>query len=137
MREFVAKHLKYPADALKQKKEGTVLVRFKVTADGNVENVKIEKGVFPSLDKEALRICSLLPAFKPAVAGGKPESSVFVMPVEFRLPQEKTDAAPVRKKETKAPRADDGVPKEGGESKPGATSVQPQDVPDNAPVIAV
>ncbi|HLN21130.1 MAG TPA: TonB family protein, partial [Bacteroidales bacterium] len=77
---------KYPQDALDQKIEGRVIVRFVVTAKGAVESATVLKGVHPSLDAEALRVVSSLGRFMPGSQGGKPVNVWYMVPVTFTLP---------------------------------------------------
>lgn len=99
---FVKKNLKYPSDALRQKKEGTVIVGMRLTEKGKIEDVGIIEGVFPSLDKEALRLCSLLPGLSLVTERGKPVEAKVIFPIEFKLPtvREKEEPAVEKPKPT-------------------------------------
>ena len=65
--------------------KATVNVSFIVEADGNVSNVKIERGVNEPLDAEALRVVAASPKWKPGVVDGKKVRTKITIPVEFRL----------------------------------------------------
>lgn len=85
MISYLMQNLKYPDDAAKQKKEGTVFVAFTVEANGKITGANVKKPVFPSLDAEALRVISAMPDWTPAEIKGKPVKSEMVLPVRFNL----------------------------------------------------
>lgn len=60
LREFLGAHIQYPKDAMEQRIEGTVTVKYQVNDDGFVENPTIVKGLCPSCNEEALRLVQLL-----------------------------------------------------------------------------
>ncbi|MDP4224665.1 MAG: TonB family protein, partial [Bacteroidota bacterium] len=83
---FIQNNLKYPEEAKAQKIEGKVIIRFVVNTEGKTEGISVIKGVHPLLDAEAIRIVSILPAFKPGMQGGKPVPVWYMVPVNFILP---------------------------------------------------
>lgn len=85
---FFYTHLKYPEDAKKDKIEGTVYVAFIVDENGKVKNVRVVKGVFASLDKEAVRVASQMPNWTPGKHNGKNVKVQFNLPVKFALAEE-------------------------------------------------
>lgn len=60
MKRFFHDHLIYPAEDLKSKKEGTVKLSFVVTKEGKTENIKVAQSVSAGIDKEAIRLTSLI-----------------------------------------------------------------------------
>lgn len=58
----------YPADSIKAKQEGTVTLKFKVGADGAVQESAIDKSSgHPALDeaaRDAIKLCKFVPAKK-------------------------------------------------------------------------
>ena len=62
-----------------------MIVTFVVNKDGNIVNPEVAKGVNPSLDKEALRVISQMPSWKPGKQRGKPVKVRYSVPVNFRL----------------------------------------------------
>lgn len=82
---FVARNLKYPAIAVESNIQGTVIVQFVVEKDGSVGEVKVVKSVDYNLDKEAVRVCKILPKFTPGKQNGQPVRVYYTMPVTFRL----------------------------------------------------
>ncbi len=82
---YLGKNLQYPADAREAKKQGTVYITFVVNKDGRVSEVKVLRGLYPSLDKEAMRVVSRMPNWKPGTQNGKPVRTQFNLPVKFLL----------------------------------------------------
>jgi TonB family protein len=91
---YIKENLKYPDDAKRDSIQGRVIVRFAVTKDGDVEQISVLKGVHPLLDKEAIRVVSTLPKFKPGMQGGKPVAVWYMIPVNFDLSKETQPANP-------------------------------------------
>ncbi len=78
-------HTQYPEIAKENNIQGKVIVRFCVTPKGGVSQVSVLKGVDPELDKEAMRVVTTLPPFKPGKQGGKPVPVWFMVPIAFTL----------------------------------------------------
>lgn len=83
--QWLTKNLKYPPTARSQNIQGTVLVRFIVNADGSIDDVKVAKSADPLLDREALRVVQMMPAWEPGVKNGKPIRSLVGIPIVFKL----------------------------------------------------
>jgi protein TonB len=56
-----------------------------VEKDGSISNVKIAKGVDPSLDREAMRVINSMPRWTPGKIKGQPVRVKYTVPVNFRL----------------------------------------------------
>lgn len=93
--KYLADNIKYPASAVKAKKQGRVIVTFIVQKDGSVTHAKIAKSIDPELDAEALRIVKGMPKWTPGTQNGKPVSVRYMVPVKFSLQK---DATPGKKK---------------------------------------
>lgn len=85
LRQFIANSIKYPVIAQENGIQGRVYVQFVVDADGSVSEPRIARGVDPSLDKEALRVVSMLPKWKPGMQRGKPVRVSYTVPINFQL----------------------------------------------------
>jgi protein TonB len=85
MAAFIKENLKYPEDAANYSIQGRVIVKFVVEEDGSISDIKVVRGVHPSLDAEAVRVVKLMPKWQPAERGGKPVRSRFNFPVYFKL----------------------------------------------------
>ena len=79
MNTFIHKNIDYPMAAIKSGKEGNVTVRFTVNADGSVSNVKVVKGLEPSIDAEAVKVVSKMKGWTPAMKGDK------AVPMEYEV----------------------------------------------------
>ncbi len=83
--KYINEHAQYPEVAKENNIQGKVIVRFCVTAKGGVNQVSVLKGVDPELDKEAIRVVTALPPFKPGKQGGKPVPVWYMVPIAFTL----------------------------------------------------
>ena len=93
--KYLAANIKYPASAVKAKKQGRVIVTFIVQKDGSITHAKIARSINPELDAEALRVVKGMPKWTPGTQLGKPVSVKYVLPVKFSLQK---DATPGKKK---------------------------------------
>ncbi len=92
--QFIANNTKYPESAKIKGITGKVIVRFCVNKTGVVDRVSVLKGVDPELDKEAARVVSTLPSFKPGRQGGKDVSVWYMVPINFALNDKSSMALP-------------------------------------------
>ncbi|MDY0253834.1 MAG: energy transducer TonB [Tenuifilaceae bacterium] len=83
--KWVFANLKYPELAAQNGIQGRVTLEFTIDIDGSVTNVRVIKGIDPSLDAEALRVVSNSPKWSPGLQRGKPAKVSFTFPVTFRL----------------------------------------------------
>ena len=91
--KYIARNIKYPADALREKKQGRVIVQFTVGTDGYTSDFKVMHSVSPSLDAEAIRVLANMPKWTPGMQRGKTVPVKYTVPVTFRLDkQDKTEA---------------------------------------------
>ena len=88
MMKYLAANIKYPASAVKAKKQGRVIIAFVIQKDGSVTNARIVKSVDPELDAEALRIVKAMPNWTPGTQDGKPVDVNYTIPVVFSLYKE-------------------------------------------------
>lgn len=85
MMKWLAKNINYPPIAAEQGIQGRVTLRFIVGPDGTVSGVTVLRGLNPSLDKEAVRVVSNMPKWKPGKQNGVPVHVYFTLPVVFKL----------------------------------------------------
>lgn len=84
--QFLAKNIKYPVDAQQQKKQGKVSITFVIEKDGSITDAKVVNSIFPSLDKEALRVVNSMPKWTPGkMADGKIVRVQYTVPITYRL----------------------------------------------------
>ena len=84
-REYISKNLRYPEIAAENGIQGRVFVSFVVEPDGKVSNVRVVRGVDPSLDREAVRVVESSPRWTPGKQRGKPVRVSFTFPIIFVL----------------------------------------------------
>lgn len=85
--QFLSDNVKYPKEAEKNGVQGRVLVGFIVDVDGAISESRVDHSASPLLDREALRVVRLMPAWNPAINKntGKPVKVRYLLPVTFRL----------------------------------------------------
>lgn len=85
MMKWLNSNINYPPIAAENNIQGRVMIRFVVEPDGSISNVEVLRGVDPNLDREATRVVSKMPKWKPGMQTGKPVRARFTLPVQFRL----------------------------------------------------
>lgn len=83
--KWVNSKLQYPEIAKENGVQGRVTLQFTVNPDGSVSNVKILRGVDSSLDKEAVRVVSMSPKWKPGKQRDRAVKVTYTFPVIFQL----------------------------------------------------
>lgn len=83
--QYLARSIKYPTLAQKNKEQGSVRLQMVIGKDGLLSDIKVVKSVSPTLDAEAIRVISGMPRWKPGMDKGKPVSVQYTLPVTFRL----------------------------------------------------
>lgn len=83
--KWVNSKLVYPEIAKENGVQGRVTLQFTVNADGTVSNVKVLRGVDSSLDKEAVRVVSSSPKWKPGKQRDHAVKVTYTFPVIFQL----------------------------------------------------
>jgi protein TonB len=83
--KFLSKNIKYPTISQENGVQGRVIIQFVVNRDGSIVDPQVVRGVDPYLDKEALRVVSSMPKWKPGKQRGKPVRVKYTVPVTFRL----------------------------------------------------
>ncbi|MGE5427275.1 MAG: TonB family protein [Methylococcaceae bacterium] len=85
LRKYLAYNIKYPLSAVEKGIQGKVIVSFVITSKGSVSDAKILRGVYPSLDQEALRVVNSMSAWIPGKQGGKEVDVQYTLPINFVL----------------------------------------------------
>lgn len=83
--KWVNSKLQYPEIAKENGVQGRVTLQFTVNPDGSVGNVKVLRGVDSSLDKEAVRVVSMSPKWKPGKQRDRAVKVTYTFPVIFQL----------------------------------------------------
>ena len=99
--QYLSKNIKYPTIAQENGTQGRVIVQFVVNRDGSIVDAKVLRGVDPYLDKEAIRVISSMPKWKPGMQKGQPVRVKYTVPVTFRLDGKDTKSNEARHLELK------------------------------------
>ena len=88
LKQFITKNLRYPKEALHEKIEGTVVIRYAINHKGKVIGTKIISGLAGGCEAEAIRLVRLLNFLVPKNRGVK---ALFHkdLHIHFKLPVEK------------------------------------------------
>lgn len=82
---YIQSQIRYPAIAQENGITGRVYVRFVVDSDGGVTDIKVVRGVDPSLDREAVRVIKNLPPFAPGKQRGRPVKVAYTSVIKFEI----------------------------------------------------
>ena len=82
---WLSSNIKYPVVAEENGVQGRVVCTFVVERDGSITDVKVVRGVDPSLDKEAVRVLKQMPHWIPGKQNGSAVRVKYTVPVTFRL----------------------------------------------------
>ena len=83
--KWVNSKLVYPEIAKENGVQGRVTLSFTVEKDGSVTNVRVLRGVDPSLDDEAVRVVRSSPKWKPGKQRDRTVKVTYTFPVIFQL----------------------------------------------------
>lgn len=83
--KYVMNEVKYPKIAQDNGIQGRVVTSFVVDKEGNIKQVKVERGVDPALDAEALRVVKAMPKWIPGKQKGEVVAVRYILPVQFKL----------------------------------------------------
>ena len=75
----------YPDVARENGISGRVTLQFTIEADGSLTNIKVLRGVDPSLDQEAVRVVSMSPKWTPGKQRDKAVRVTYTVPIMFQL----------------------------------------------------
>lgn len=80
-------NLKYPKAALDMNIEGRVVFNLTVSAEGEITNVVLHKGLYYECNEEAYYLIKRMPKWTPGLKGGKPTTMEVLLPIPFVLPK--------------------------------------------------
>lgn len=83
--DYIGSNVQYPKKARKKNIQGTVYISFIVEMDGKVTTVRVLRGIGGGCDKEAVRVVSSMPDWKPGYQDGEPVRVQFNLPIRFIL----------------------------------------------------
>ncbi len=85
MYEYLGENVKYPKFALENGLEAKLYVQFIVNKDGSISDVKVLNPEGYGFDKEAIRVVSAMPMWKPGKQAGRKVRVYYVLPINFSI----------------------------------------------------
>lgn len=86
-KNYLSKEVKYPEEALKNKAEGKVTIRFTVEPDGQLTDFQIIKGIGYGCEEELIRLVRQGPAWKPSTKDKQSLRDQVKIRFKFELPK--------------------------------------------------
>ena len=84
--KYLRDNIKYPSISRQNNSQGRAYINFVVNTDGSITDVEVMKSTNDVyLDKEAVRVVSGMPKWKPGKQQGKTVRVKYTLPVMFRL----------------------------------------------------
>ncbi len=83
--DYLKNNIRFPEQEKDAGVQGKVFITFVIYKDGSVGDVKVARGVKggPGLSKEAIRVVSSMPLWKPGMNNGKPVNTNYTLPINF------------------------------------------------------
>ena len=83
--QFLSSQIRYPPDALENKVEGKVFVRFVINPDGSITKVNVLRGIGYGCDEEAIRVVKMMPSWIPGEEKGQKVPVFSSLAVNFKF----------------------------------------------------
>ncbi len=83
MYKWLGENLVFPQPSIENGVQGSVMVRFIVSKNGQISDVRVVKSLDPFCDKEAVRCIKAMPRWTPGKMNGVAVNSYFVLPIQF------------------------------------------------------
>lgn len=88
MLRYIKANIDYPSESIRNNVEGLTFLSLVVRRDGTLDEVHVMKSLDPYTDKEAIRIVSTMPKWKPGIKNGKNVNVKYTLVLRFKLPLE-------------------------------------------------
>ncbi|ASB50073.1 M56 family metallopeptidase [Alkalitalea saponilacus] len=85
LQNYLRDNVSYPIQAAEEGIQGRVYVQFVITKEGEIDNVKILRGVHPLLDNEAHRVVRKMPSWQPGKQRNITVAVSYTVPINFVL----------------------------------------------------
>lgn len=85
MKQFIVRNYEIPRNVDLPEKGFRIVVNFVVNEKGEITNPTVVQGYNEYCDKEALRVLSKMPAWKPGKQGGRPVNVIYNLPISIRF----------------------------------------------------
>ncbi|WP_369810674.1 energy transducer TonB [Hymenobacter cheonanensis] len=76
---------RYPAEALRNRVQGTVLIGFTVNQQGEIRDIRVEQGVNTDLDEATVAAVKMLPRFRPGRQSGQNVAVRYTLPIRWAV----------------------------------------------------
>lgn len=83
--EYIDQQLVYPLADQEAGIEGRVVLRFRITATGEITDIEVVHSLSPACDKEAIRIVKNMPKWISGKMNGQAVDTFFSLPIRFHL----------------------------------------------------
>lgn len=83
--KYLSNNIRYPAQAREDNIQGRVVLQFVVDKDGSVTNIVIQRDLPGGCGKEAVRVVSGMPKWKPGRQNNQAVKVYYTLPVTFKL----------------------------------------------------
>lgn len=81
---FINQERRYPAEAYQNGVQGRVVCGFVVNEDGHISDITVMKSVEESLDREAMRVVSMMPRWMAGIYDNNPVPVFCIVTIPFR-----------------------------------------------------
>lgn len=81
--EYLSQQLQLPESAIRDNINGRVVVRFRISASGEIADIQVLRSLSPDCDQEAIRVVKGMPKWIPGRQNGKPVDTFFNLPIRF------------------------------------------------------
>ncbi len=85
IRKFLAQNIAYPEKARRKNIQGKVIIQFAVNEDGTLGEFKAKSKIGHGCEKEAIRVLSSMPPWKPGMLNGTPVKVYYTQSINFQL----------------------------------------------------
>lgn len=82
---YLGRNIRYPSKARNAGIEGLVVVTFVVTAAGDVQDLKIAKGLGHGTEEEVIRVVKAMPKWKPGKQNGRAVPVRYTLPIRLQI----------------------------------------------------
>jgi TonB family protein len=89
--EYLSENIKYPRTAKENGIQGTVYIGFIVNENGEIENIRVLRGVAPSLNQAAISVVEHMPKWTPGKKRGENVKVNMEIPIRFSLGEESSN----------------------------------------------
>ncbi|GAB2585539.1 M56 family metallopeptidase [Spirosoma areae] len=89
--QYLTHNLRYPKEAQQNKVQGRVFVQFVITQTGQIQDLRVLKGIGSGCDEEAVRVVSQMPKWNPGQQQGQAVAVQYNLPIQFSLEKRQED----------------------------------------------